>query len=162
MRSEVAKRPPSRGTSGLRSGGRIGSTSRIIHSGLLPELINDSINLRRFIFLLFFACDFVTLISSERSSYAFSKFILSRSSLIASAPMPTLISFPYSSIALLYISSFNRVPVSYGVRPPSTTINASKYNTFSICLKVISIIKPILDGNDLRNQICATGAANSI
>src|SRR6476660_295079 len=46
LRSDVAKRPPSSGTSGRRSGGITGMTSRIIHSGLLrtspesPELRN--------------------------------------------------------------------------------------------------------------------------
>ena len=37
LRSEVAKRPPSSGTSGRRSGGMTGRMVRIIHSGLLPE-----------------------------------------------------------------------------------------------------------------------------
>ena len=41
FRSEVAKRPPSSGTRGRSSGGITGSTSRIIHSGLLPDLRND-------------------------------------------------------------------------------------------------------------------------
>ena len=42
LRSDVAKRPPSRGTSGLRSGGKTGKTVITIHSGLLPELLNAS------------------------------------------------------------------------------------------------------------------------
>src|SRR5271165_6171552 len=37
LRSEVAKRPPSSGTRGRSSGGMTGITSRIIHSGLLPD-----------------------------------------------------------------------------------------------------------------------------
>src|SRR5260363_61626 len=37
FKSEVAKRPPSSGTSGLKLGGSTGSTSRIIHVGLMPE-----------------------------------------------------------------------------------------------------------------------------
>jgi hypothetical protein len=36
FRSEVAKRPPSSGTSGRRSGGSTGSTSMTIQSGLMP------------------------------------------------------------------------------------------------------------------------------
>ena len=39
FRSEVAKRPPSSGTSGRRSGGSTGSTSMIIQSGLMPGLV---------------------------------------------------------------------------------------------------------------------------
>src|SRR2546427_7394326 len=38
LRSEVANRPPSSGTRGLSSGGMTGMTSRIIHSGLFPDL----------------------------------------------------------------------------------------------------------------------------
>ena len=40
FKSDVAKRPPSSGTSGRSSGGITGITSRIIHSGLLPDLRN--------------------------------------------------------------------------------------------------------------------------
>ena len=47
FRSEVAKRPPSSGTSGRRSGGSTGSTVRTIHSGLLPDSMNDSSSFRR-------------------------------------------------------------------------------------------------------------------
>ena len=53
FRSDVAKRPPSSGTSGRRSGGITGMTSRIIHSGLLrvspasPELRKASTILSR-------------------------------------------------------------------------------------------------------------------
>ena len=41
---EVAKRPPSKGTSGLNSGGITGITLRIIHSGLSFECKHTSIN----------------------------------------------------------------------------------------------------------------------
>jgi hypothetical protein len=37
FRSDVAKRPPSSGTSGRSSGGRTGTMSRIIHSGRVPD-----------------------------------------------------------------------------------------------------------------------------
>ena len=47
FKSEVAKRPPSRGTRGLRSGGNIGRTFIIIHSGLLPDSLNASSSFRR-------------------------------------------------------------------------------------------------------------------
>ena len=53
-------------------------------------------------------------------------------------------------------------PFSKGVIPGSVTIKLSKYNTLSISLKVTSRSNPILEGNDFKNQICATGAANSM
>ena len=37
FKSEVANLPPSRGTRGLKSGGKTGNTSNIIHSGLFVE-----------------------------------------------------------------------------------------------------------------------------
>ena len=42
FKSDVANLPPSRGTKGLRSGGKTGNTFIIIHSGLLPESLNAS------------------------------------------------------------------------------------------------------------------------
>src|SRR5258708_5915546 len=47
FRSEVAKRPPSSGTSGLNSGGNTGSTSMTIQSGLIPDFWKPSSTLRR-------------------------------------------------------------------------------------------------------------------
>ena len=53
FRSEVAKRPPSSGTSGRRSGGSTGSTSMIIQSGLMPDFWKASSTFRRLaIFLI--------------------------------------------------------------------------------------------------------------
>src|SRR5574341_1015607 len=66
LRSEVAKRPPSRGTRGRSSGGRTGITSRIIHSGLLPELRNASTILRRLVIFFRFCWD-VSLVMRARS-----------------------------------------------------------------------------------------------
>ena len=42
LRSEVAKRPPSRGTNGRNSGGITGITFIIIHSGLFSRFFCDS------------------------------------------------------------------------------------------------------------------------
>ena len=66
FKSDVAKRPPSRGTNGRRSGGRIGNASITIHSGLLPEKKNASNNLRRFDSFLIFVSELVSGISSRR------------------------------------------------------------------------------------------------
>ena len=49
FRSEVAKRPPSSGTSGRRSGGSTGSTVITIHSGRLPDSRNASTSLIRLV-----------------------------------------------------------------------------------------------------------------
>ncbi len=42
FKSDVAKRPPSNGTNGRKSGGKIGNTVKIMCSGLLPDLLNAS------------------------------------------------------------------------------------------------------------------------
>ena len=47
FKSEVAKRPPSSGTKGRRSGGKTGRTVITIHSGLLPESTNASKSFKR-------------------------------------------------------------------------------------------------------------------
>src|SRR6201997_4985926 len=48
FRSDVAKRPPSSGTSGRSSGGMTGTTVRIIHSGRFPESMKASTTFSRF------------------------------------------------------------------------------------------------------------------
>src|SRR6185295_10246829 len=48
LRSDVAKRPPSRGTSGLSSGGITGITSRIIQSGRFPDFRKLVATFKRF------------------------------------------------------------------------------------------------------------------
>ena len=90
FRSEVAKRPPSSGTSGRSSGGITGSTSRIIHSGLVWESRNASIIFRRLTTFLRLASETESLSSSRSAFFSASKSMLARISLIASAPMPAL------------------------------------------------------------------------
>ena len=46
--------------------------------------------------------------------------------------------------------------------PGSTTTKASKYSTRSRSLSVMSTIRPMRDGSDFRNQMCATGLASSM
>ena len=55
FRSEVAKRPPSSGTSGRSSGGSTGSTSMIIQSGLMFEVLKPSSTFSRLAYFLIFA-----------------------------------------------------------------------------------------------------------
>src|SRR5271168_3744010 len=88
FRSEVAKRPPSRGTSGRSSGGRTGITSRIIHSGLLPLLRNASRTFRRLANLIRFCRLGSIFIFSRNSSDSLSTSTRRSNSLMASAPIP--------------------------------------------------------------------------
>ena len=162
FRSEVAKRPPSSGTSGRRSGGNTGSTVMTIHSGLLPDSMNDSSNFNRLERRLIFVSDRVAPISSRTCNISRCKSIVDSISRTASAPILASNSSPYCSIASRYISSVINCPRSSGVMPGSTTTNASKYKTRSISRSVMSSIRPIRDGNDLRNQMCATGLARSM
>ena len=75
FKSEVAKRPPSRGTKGRKSGGKIGSTVNTIHSGLLPEAKKASINFKRLDSFLILVSELVAGISSRNwaASWAMSK-----------------------------------------------------------------------------------------
>ena len=59
----MAKRPPSSGTSGRRSGGITGTTVMIIHSGWLPDWTNASISFRRLASFFGFSSDFDSAIS---------------------------------------------------------------------------------------------------
>src|SRR5579875_2892184 len=65
--TEAAKRPPSRGTSGRSSGGITGMTSRIIHSGLLPDLRKLSTTRRRLAYFSFFCAEVSVFIFSRIS-----------------------------------------------------------------------------------------------
>ena len=105
FKSDVAKRPPSSGTNGRKSGGRMGNTSMTIHSGLLPESSNASINFKRFVNFLIFVSEFVASISSRITSISFAKLMLRNNSCTASAPIRASNSSPYSSMACRYISS---------------------------------------------------------
>ena len=90
LRSEVAKRPPSSGTSGRRSGGITGMTSSIIHSGLLPDFAEGLDDLQALGDLLALRPSEVLGASSPRA--AAGQLVAGRcgasSSRIASAPMP--------------------------------------------------------------------------
>ena len=101
----MANRPPSSGTRGRSSGGKIGITSRIIHSGRLPERRNASTSLSR---LAAFCRRMIEV--SVRMIMRSSAAISSRSSLssrlrIASAPIWASKASPKSSLALRYSSS---------------------------------------------------------
>ncbi len=65
FKSEVAKRPPSSGTNGRRSGGSTGSTVSTIHSGLLPDSMKASMSFRRFDRRLILVSEFVFAMSSR-------------------------------------------------------------------------------------------------
>ena len=88
FRSEVANRPPSRGTSGRSSGGMTGMTSRIIHSGRLSDLRKASTTFNRLMIFLRFWSEDDSCISERRESASSSRSRRRNSSRIASAPMP--------------------------------------------------------------------------
>ncbi len=60
FKSDVANLPPSRGTSGLSSGGSTGKTSSIIHSGFIPDFWNPSRTFKRLAIFLILASELVT------------------------------------------------------------------------------------------------------
>ena len=67
----MANLPPSRGTNGLNSGGITGITVNIIHSGLFPVLIKESISLRRLIDRSSETFDLVSFIVLTNNSFSF-------------------------------------------------------------------------------------------
>ena len=71
-------------------------------------------------------------------------------------------SSPCSSMASRYISSVSSWPRCSGVMPGSMTTKASKYSTRSISRSVMSSMRPMRDGSDFRNQMCAVGLASSM
>ena len=106
FKSEVANLPPSRGTKGLSSGGITGMHVKIIHSGLFPELINDSISFNLLIALSSATFDLTSFKTDFNLSLSFLRFKFSKIFLIASAPIPTSNeSSPYSFCAFKYSSS---------------------------------------------------------
>ena len=108
LRSEVANRPPSKGTNGLNSGGITGTTSSIIHSGRHPDSINASTNFSRLTYFFLFISEPVVRRPSLISTTSSSKSRLDNISLSASAPIAALkVSSPNSSMASKYSSSDN-------------------------------------------------------
>ena len=98
LRSDVAKRPPSSGTSGRSSGGMTGITSIIIHSGRDPDSRNASTSFNLFTSFLRFASEPVSAKSSRILTRSSSRSISVRIRLIASAPISaSKASSPYSS-----------------------------------------------------------------
>ena len=106
FKSEVANLPPSRGTKGLNSGGITGIEVKIIHSGLFPDEIKDSISFNLFIVLSSVTLDLISVNDSLNFFCSFFKSKLTKISLTASAPIPAVnASSPNSSCALRSASS---------------------------------------------------------
>ena len=163
LRSEVAKRPPSRGTRGRSSGGMMGITSMIIHSGLLPDSRKASTIFSRLVIFFFLVWDRVVWDSSRRSARRVGRSSAWSMVRTVSAPIPTVrASSPKWSMTWKYWSSETTWCFLSGVSPGSSTMKESKYRTFSRSAMVMSSSVPILDGRVFRNQMCATGAASSM
>ena len=95
FRSEVAKRPPSSGTSGRRSGGSTGSTCITIQWGLMPDFLKASSTFRRLEFFLIFSSEPVR--SSRSFSISMSRSMLFEQLLDALGAHQATNSSPYSS-----------------------------------------------------------------
>ena len=73
FKSDVAKRPPSSGTKGRKSGGNTGSTDKTIHSGLMPDFLNASSTFKRLAFFLILISEPVKSLRSFSISISISK-----------------------------------------------------------------------------------------
>ena len=122
FKSEVANLPPSKGTNGLKSGGKTGKTFIIIHSGLLPESLNAWRSFNLFESFFSFVSELVWGISSLISLISSSTSRSSSNAWTASAPMPAVNSSPYSSYISTHSSSVKIWPFSRSVNPGSVTI----------------------------------------
>ena len=97
-------------------------TSRIIHSGLLVDLRNESTTFNRLAYFSFFWTDVSERIFSRISTASFSTLTRFSSSLIASAPIwARNLTGPCSSRALRYCSSLRSWFCLSSVSPGSTT-----------------------------------------
>ena len=123
LRSEVANLPPSKGTSGLKSGGMTGNTSRIIHSGRVWLWANPCASLSLFDNFLRTCFERVFVIASSNSSTRERRSILASKSRTASAPIPARkLSSPNSSSASRSSCSVSNCASSRGVLPGSVTM----------------------------------------
>ena len=98
FKSDVANLPPSNGTNGRSSGGITGTVVKIIHSGLFPESINDSMSFNLFKVLSSVTFDLMVFKDSLSFFLSDSRSIANNISLTASAPIPAVNpSSPYFS-----------------------------------------------------------------
>ena len=124
--------------------------------------MNDSISFRRFDSRLILVSELVLAMSSRTFTTSALRSIVFSSSWTASAPMRASNSSPCFSIASRYVSSESSWPRCIEVMPGSMTTKASKYSTRSISRSVMSSIRPMREGSDFRNQMCAVGLASSM
>ena len=126
FKSEVAKRPPSSGTKGRKSGGNTGSMVKIIHSGLLPDNWKDSNNFKRLVIFLRLVSELIEGNSSRIATTSASTSSALSNSKTASAPIFASNSSPCSSSASKYSSSVRSWLRSSVVIPGSDTTYDSK------------------------------------
>ena len=140
-----------------------GTEVSIIHSGLLPDSINDSTNFNLFIALSSATLDLISTNTALNFSFSAFKSNLINKSLTASAPIPaSKESSPNSSTAFVCSSSVSNCLYFNVVRPGSVTMKFSKYKTLSTSFNFMSTANDILLGRDFKNHICDTGQASSI
>ena len=179
--SEVAKRPPSRGTMGRRSGGITGRAVRIIHSGLLPLARKDSTTSSRLTARVRFWLSVsriwparawsILAISALSCSLRASRSISRRSSRTASAPIlatkeprPQRLSTSWKRASSISSRRLRPVagPFASSVLPGSRTIKLTKYRTFSSTRGLMSSRMPMRLGMPLKYQMWLTGVARSM
>ena len=125
FKSLAAKRPPSSGTSGRKSGGMTGRTLKIIHSGRLPLSLNSSIVLIRRISFVRSISLCVAINCSCKAGISLSKSMPSNKVLIAGAPMSTFKRAPCFLRASRTCTSDKRVPFLKSTRPVTLSTQSS-------------------------------------
>ena len=125
FKSDAAKRPPSSGTKGRKSGGMTGNTLKIIHSGRLPLSLNSSIVLIRRTNLPRSASLCVSFNWACKAGISLSKSIPSKSVLIAGAPMPTFKRAPRFLRSSRTCGSVSNVPFLSSTRPVTGSTQSS-------------------------------------
>ena len=125
FKSDAAKRPPSSGTSGRKSGGMTGKTLKIIHSGRLPLSLNSSIVLMRRTSLVRSTSLCVSLSCACKAGISLSKSMPSNNVRMAGAPMSTLRRVPCFLRASRTWASVNNVPFLKSTRPVTLSTQSS-------------------------------------
>ena len=126
FKSEAAKRPPSRGTKGLKSGGITGRTDKTIHSGLLPESLNSFIILIRRISFVLSASLCVSFNCASSAGISLLKSKLASKAWIAGAPISALSLEPYFLRASRTCSSDKISPFLKSVLPVTESTASSR------------------------------------
>ena len=167
FKSEVAKRPPSKGTIGLKSGGITGTTFKIIHSGLILFLMRWLKNLILLINRSLLApVDFSKSLSSSAMVLVMS--ILAKRFLMASAPISASKTWPYfndkswKACSEIIFSGFNSLSsVSAVFKVFSNSLNFSSFWAVNLLI-CPSIISPLAEAGKPLALSCLRRLSKSL